>query len=414
MEDHINDVKAYLSAYELDKIPALNKILRQMTKEELKDLQTRFDNYAQVKLQINESNRHISEYFVNQIYVHKWKRKIIELLKDHDLYNKQVQSYMNKFKSHTKLELIYDSLNKSLSRNNVYQLANNILKLDFATFDSNANSGIKRERIKSNYKNTPLYLFINDLKIEKLMYYAKSFEKVRDVLRGEIFDLLRLYNKFNDNRKKVFPTYIKQLIDEKVGLCHLSNKLSNNMSVNNKFFITKSYVEQLIGQMYYIADNYIEAKNRYKYKRTQNIFRKTFMKKYSKKLGGRPCLDNMLEEGVNMFLEKDFIWKGKNINRPLMLYNNNSQEIYLHEILIPALQSFHETEKINPEFKKLNLNQRKKYFWNFIKDRPIFTINNDGLPVYTNLKYFDKNGIIMQSLMENNGYLNLLDINTNE
>lgn len=147
-----------------------------------------------------------------------------------------------------------------------------------------------------------------------------------------------------------------------------------------------------------------------KYGKLQNKYRDTFMRKYEDKLRGRPCIDNMLEEGVNMFTERNFVWKGKNIEEPLILNDNKSRNIYLNQVLIPALQSFHNTEAKKEKFKQLTLTNRKKYFWNYIKNKPIFAIMSNGIPAYYNLNIFDKNGKLMIDLMEDNGYLNLLNI----
>jgi hypothetical protein len=157
-----------------------------------------------------------------------------------------------------------------------------------------------------------------------------------------------------------------------------------------------------------IATQYVDMKNSKKFPQQKNKFRKSFMNRYNDLLSGRPCIDNFLEEGMNMLLEKNFVWKGKNIPPMMFPPMNNNYNIYLHQVLLPALTSFHNTESKKKEFKQLSLNNRQKYFWDFIKTRNIHTII-DNIPVYIPVNRFDPNGKLMISLMEKNGYLNLLN-----
>lgn len=206
-----------------------------------------------------------------------------------------------------------------------------------------------------------------------------------------------------------FVDIYKKRIQERIGPCHLSEAIYGYTG-KAKLKAVVNYLPNLMIQLRYIAKSYMKEKNKKRLPHTKNKFRKKFMDTYGKKLYGRPCLDNILDAGVNMFVERDFVWKGRDINMPLQLGSNADVSRYIMDIIIPAIQSFQDVHKEDKTYKDLNLDGRKKRFWDYIKDRPVFAIRRDGVIGYFKTKDFDKNGKYLER-NEAKNYMNLLEIN---
>ena len=169
------------------------------------------------------------------------------------------------------------------------------------------------------------------------------------------------------------------------------------------------YLPNLIVQLRFVTETYGQEKKRKRLPHRRNKFKKDFMTKYATKLYGRPCLENILDAGINMFVERNFVWKGRNIQIPLDKGKRSDVIRYINEIIIPAIQSFQEVHKENKTYKELDLERRKKRFWEYIKKRLVFMVGRTGIPGYSKTMDFDKNGTYLRTEAEN--YMNLLEIN---
>ena len=254
--------------------------------------------------------------------------------------------------------------------------------------------------LNSNLKNKnnlqAVDIFIADLRLHGLDYYANMFDRLNR-LTSNLQNRYEIGNLFED------PIQLKNEINRQIGLCHM---LDTQRNLNKQRIIAYTYLPRLRNQLKYIASKY----KQYKLTPNQNtnLRIRTFMNRYKTKLGGRPCLENALDAAIDMFVEFNFTWKGKNLNQPLMFpINNNTKQRYIRNVLIPALQSFQNSVAKNDEYKKLNLKQRKNYFWNYIKKRPLTVFKNNAIK-YINVDQFDVNAKIYKN--DFNEYSNLLEI----
>jgi len=141
--------------------------------------------------------------------------------------------------------------------------------------------------------------------------------------------------------------------------------------------VPKKYLANMYNQLVYVSKGY------------QSVDHKKFFNRLDSMLGGRPCLENMMDAMINSLLEPVFEWTGKNIDPPLVQNNDR----YLTNVLAKAVSSW--VNKLSNENKsKLpnNLEKRKNMFWNMIKGRNLHVRNKNGIPVYSTPAKYNKYG----------------------
>lgn len=229
-----------------------------MTINQLRNLDERLTDFVTTKLRTKKASgeKAIVDYIIDQIYVFKWKTKLLELLQSKKLNQSNIISNLKRIKTHTKLELIYNTLQhkKVFNTEHVEHVINNSKKMDFATINNlPINVEINTLRKHAYNLQTHLKIFINDLKLSNLEFYASSYERIKYHV-PRILSTMDEYNneKYTNNQK---INYFKDVIDRNIGLCHVMNHIKNN-----SFRQLKQYLDGILGQAEYIATNYVIEK----------------------------------------------------------------------------------------------------------------------------------------------------------
>ena len=234
----------------------------------------------------------------------------------------------------------------------------------------------RNNKIVINNKNTS--------KISKLQALVRAKQNVQsryvnallnDMRREQNFDYY--INKINKVYKKI-PEVLKQKtisknnITTQIAPCHIRPGQTPVV-----------YLRQLRNQLLFAAKLY------HKKKVQEPEFAKRFLDRLKGELGGRPCLENLIE-GLSVALsDPEFVWKGRNIKDPIMGLNNKK---YLN-VLMKAVVSFQEHHAGNKKAAPLpmSLNRRKQLFWNMIKNKNLFVTNGRNIG-YTQVKKYNRNG----------------------
>ena len=225
---------------------------------------------------------------------------------------------------------------------------------------------------------------MNTSKISKLQALVRAKQNVQsryvnallnDMRREQDFDYY--INKINKVYKKI-PEVLKQKtisknnITTQIAPCHIRPGQTPVV-----------YLRQLRNQLLFAAKLY------HKKKVQEPEFAKRFLDRLKGELGGRPCLENLIE-GLSVALsDPEFVWKGRNIKDPIMGLNNKK---YLN-VLMKAVVSFQEHHAGNNKAAPLpmSLNRRKQLFWNMIKNKNLFVTNGRNIG-YTQVKKYNRNG----------------------
>ena len=159
------------------------------------------------------------------------------------------------------------------------------------------------------------------------------------------------------------------IITTAIGPCHIKPKE-----------IPRKYLANMYNQLVYISREY---------SRKSSSGRKKFLERLDSMLGGRPCLENMLDAMVGALLEPVFEWNGKSIDPPLVQNNDR----YPNMILGKAAMTWREKMSNNNRAKlPNNLNKRKQMFWNMVKGLELHIRNKNGIPVYSTTARYNNGG----------------------
>lgn len=241
----------------------------------------------------------------------------------------------------------------------------------------------------NNTNNVPLGLRPKNPKQDKMV---AQFLKDLSTDPEKQFDkyYIPMFKKLYSKGLKITAPTTKLLIDKiqrQIGPCHLNPTASREIS--------EKYLPQFVQQFLYIVTEYTKLSESKK---------SGFILNFADKLGGRPCLENALHEGVEALLEPGFMWTGKQIKEPLTARN---MARYLNNVVRPALMSWKNSMN-NANKLKLNnmsLNQKKNAFWNKIKNRNIHMLTRNGIPTYGKVKEFN----ILGRMFKNSELANQLE-----
>lgn len=161
----------------------------------------------------------------------------------------------------------------------------------------------------------------------------------------------------------------QDIITTAIGPCHIKPKE-----------VPRKYLANMYNQLVYISKEY---------SRKSSLEHKKFLNRLDSMLGGRPCLENMMDAMVGALLEPVFEWNGKSIDPPLVQNNDR----YPNMILGKAAMTWREKMSNNNRAKlPNNLNKRKQMFWNMVKGLELHIRNKNGIPVYSTTARYNKNG----------------------
>jgi len=159
---------------------------------------------------------------------------------------------------------------------------------------------------------------------------------------------------------KSYPeTSPRKIISRFIGACHIK---ANQ--------VPTKYLGDLINQLVYVSRVYVKM---------PPGDMKEYRDRLGEALGGRPCLENIIEAMVEALAKPVFIWVGKNLKDPLV---NNKNSRYLTIVMGPAVASWVTSKNKGSKIPN-NLGARKKLFWNMVKNRPLHIRNSEGVPVFS-------------------------------
>jgi hypothetical protein len=220
---------------------------------------------------------------------------------------------------------------------------------------------------------------LNDMRREEDSSFNYYINRINRVYR-KIPDLLK-------NNKVLTVNDPRAFITNQIAPCHLRPRQD-----------PAKYLENLRNQLRYVAKMYHQKKMK------NSGFSKLFLSRLKSELGGRPCLENLIE-GLSVALtDREFVWKGRSNNaNPLVNGNGNGR---YKQILMNAVTSFQGYLANNKESKNLPVShqRRKNMFWNMIKNRNVVVRNNNGIQVYKKVKNYNIN----RRIFNNSSAANLL------
>ena len=243
-------------------------------------------------------------------------------------------------------------------------MKNNINKLGSPNYNVLKITSLQRLiRAKQNVQSRYVNALKNDMRKEgNFDYYINKINKVHKKI-SEVLKHPRIKN------------HTRAIITTQIAPCHI--KPGQDPVV---------YLRQLRNQLIYAAKLYHQKKVR------DPEFSKTFFLRLKGELGGRPCLENLIE-GLSVALsDPEFVWKGRSIKDPLV--KNNARYLNILRNAVVSFQEHHASNRTAPPL-PLSLERRKKIFWNMIKNKNVFAVtrgpfgNNIG---YTQVKKYNING----------------------
>jgi len=177
----------------------------------------------------------------------------------------------------------------------------------------------------------------------------------------------------------------------------------------------KVYLIELVGMLemsisqFYIKLNELNTTNK------QNEYITETLNQYDLNLGGRPCLDNAIEELMNTIMNPGFMWKGK--NKPINFWKSNNIEYFKNIVLAPAIMSYYrskQNENLN-KFKKLCRENKMNEMWGVFSKKPIYTRTDPTqVPTFWNLKNINRlSNINIKKITTNTmeNYVNFMGVN---
>ena len=171
-----------------------------------------------------------------------------------------------------------------------------------------------------------------------------------------------------------------------IGVCHYKpgphKKVQNVKNVRKSIPLLKKqtpreYLQGLRKQFSYVAGVYAKMSPGEKKEYRDRLF---------EELSGRPCLENLLESLAKVLTKPEFVWKGKYTD-PLLPHN----ERYLGNLMNKAVQSWALSKNRPTGWNNMNLNARKKLFWNKVKGLPLYMVHNGDI-VNGTPKLYNANG----------------------
>lgn len=197
-----------------------------------------------------------------------------------------------------------------------------------------------------------------------------------DMQRNQSQNFNYYINKLNKVYKKIpevlkHPRLNRNVITTQIAPCHI--KPGQDPVV---------YLRQLRSQLLYAAKLYHQKKVR------DPKFKQKFLARLKSELGGRPCLENLVEGLTVALSDPEFVWKGRNIS-PLV--KNNARYLNLLGNAVQSFQRYHANNKTAKNL-PVSLERRKKLFWNMIKNKNVHAVIGRNHIGYQRVKNYNKNG----------------------
>jgi hypothetical protein len=187
------------------------------------------------------------------------------------------------------------------------------------------------------------------------------------------------------NNPNLTNNYIQGEIARTITSCHLIQTL--NQSTNRRK-TRENYLSNLRGQLKIAANIFTEQRKTYSNKTN---FDSKFLRTFKSQLGGRPCLENIIDALTNSVAEPGLNWKGK--NEPALNVNASgdisvTSKARLRNFIIGGFMKNYYNSLNNRGKRAFN----KNIYWSGIKNRNVLVkLHNSQNPVYIKLSQL-KNG----------------------
>ena len=188
------------------------------------------------------------------------------------------------------------------------------------------------------------------------------------------------------------PREVVQLIRSKIGVCHLINSgFKGLITHEQKKLKMKVYLVELVSMVETALAIFFENVSKFNTENKQNDYIQKVIDKYFLNLGGRPCLDNAIDELLNSIMTPAFNWKGK--SRPINFWNQSHVQYYKNQVIAPAMMSYLQSldEMNQNSFKQKSSNNKINQMWNVFSKHQVWTRRNQSkLPDFWYLKNINR------------------------
>ena len=265
-----------------------------------------------------------------------------------------------------------------------------------ATIDDMLKAGspaARQQNVPNRQQNYVVNNLSNSEKIEKFFKLLETdgrFTFIVRILRNLVTHKNLIKNTYENNIPSV--EIVQRLISNKIGLCHLKNSgLSGYRTEAAKKEKIKVYLQEFVITLETAVNIFYEKIAKFNSQNKKMEYIQKVLDQYELNLGGRPCLDNALEELMNAIMKPGFIWKGKTI--PLNLWLEHDIQKYKNEILAPAIMSYYQSLNTNnlTIFKKKPKTKKIKQMWNFFQNKPLYTrLGPLDVPAYWDISHISR------------------------
>jgi len=204
-------------------------------------------------------------------------------------------------------------------------------------------------------------------------YYGSLIEKIASktlkILRDLDTHMLQL---------RQMPTYVnfKNRVHHNIGPCHVTE---TNLPV--------PYLKNFINGLYFVSNEYSKMSPRRK---------ASYIATVVNEIGGRPCIENLMEALQSALYEPTMVWTGRNISPLLFPARSPNRSAYL-SLLARSIGSYM-SNTTRAELRALSTNQaRIQKFWNVVKNKQLSVVNQNGNPAYIAVKNYNNQGRVFKN-----------------
>ena len=193
------------------------------------------------------------------------------------------------------------------------------------------------------------------------------------------------------NNPNLTDNYVQGEITRTISVCHLINAVRASA---NRRRARENYLSNLRGQLKIAANIFTEQR---KTSSNKTNFDSKFLRTFKTQLGGRPCLENILDALTNAVSEPGLNWKGK--NTPALNVTTNGSistsqsKNRLRNLIIGGFMKDYYNSLNNRTKRAFN----KNTYWTGIKNRNVLvTLPNGREPFYVKLSEI-RNGKVISN-----------------
>ena len=205
---------------------------------------------------------------------------------------------------------------------------------------------------------------------QSINYIIKIIREAGFKYESNMMEKIQLAESYYHHKfiKKMSIAAYKNKITKSIGACHIN---TSGLSKNK-----------------YLPVIYEQLKEASRIIRGKILFRKmtkqSFIEQFGQMVGGRPCIENLVQALTDIAVGESG-WRGKNTSRLIKVtnkgLNKNNFNFVKNSILAPYIGEVY--SKLS-NARKITFNGEK--FWNSVKNKNIYAVNNTGTINYRKLK----------------------------